>query len=312
MFTQSRLLLLLIAVFFSEMIFGQSSHFTTNDYWKHQRKEIFIGVGATNILSDLGGLDKVGTDYSPIDLEWSMTRFNFHTGFRYRLKQFLATKSVLTYALFQADDALTAEPARRNRNLKVRTHLFEFSQHFEIIIFNDEQYGYRYKPLGVKGVRHKNKLLYIIVGGSFFMYVPQSPTGVNLRPLRTEGQGLPGAKYDEPYKLYSFGIPMGIGYKMGLGATWRLSFELTYTKTFTDYLDDVSTTYYDNNAILNNYGETAAYFADPSPGYFPTWTNHGEMRGDDKHNDAYLYFNMSFIKNLTYKKKRGNKWKASF
>jgi hypothetical protein len=84
---------------------------------------------------------------------------------------------------------------------------------------------------------------------------------------------------------------------------------LSYTKTFTDYLDDVSTVYYDNAAIEAAYGSDAAYWADPSSGVFPTWTDPGEMRGDSKQKDAYFFFNVSLVKNLHHKNGGKVRWK---
>jgi hypothetical protein len=289
--------------------FTQPTHFTDNNYWKHQSKELIFGIGASNFLGDLGGLNRIGTDYSPADLDWAVTRPSGHIGYRFRLKPWLSFKGLLTYAVLKGDDALTYEPARRNRNLKFRSHLFELGIHFEVILFNSEEFGHRYKPLGVKGNHHKNTLVYAIGGGSFFGFITQGPGEggwTNLRPLHTEGQGLPGGP--KQYKPFNFGIPLGIGVKIGLDALWRMTFELTYTKTFTDYLDDVSGVYYDNNAINNAYGSTAAYFADPSAGYFPTWTNPGEQRGDSGDKDAYVMFDISFTRNLSYKRSRGKKW----
>lgn len=287
------------------VVYSQPTNFTTSDYWKHQRKEIYFGVGASNFLGDLGGLNRIGTDYSPMDLEWALTRPSGHVGFRYRLKPWLTTKTHLQYGILKGDDALTQEPSRHYRNLRVRTHLFEVAQHFELIIFNNEHFGKRYKLHGLKGMRNKNTLVYLIGGFSFFGFIPQGPGDggwTNLRPLNTEGQGLPGGP--QPYKFYNFGIPMGGGVKIGIDALWRITFELTYTKTFTDYLDDVSSVYYDNSAIEVAYGPTAAYFADPSTGEFANWTNPGEMRGDSKQKDAYLFFNVSFARNITYKRSK--------
>lgn len=285
--------------------FTQPTNFTTSDYWKHQRKEILFGVGATNFLGDLGGLNRIGTDYSPADLEWVVTRPSGHIGYRYRFRPWFLTKSLLSYGILKGDDALTNEPARHYRNLKVRTHIFEFSQQLEMIIFNNEHFGKRYKIYGLKGHRNKNTLVYLITGFSVFGYIPQGPGDggwTNLRPLHTEGQGLPGGP--NPYKFINCGIPLGVGTKIGIDALWRLTFELTYTKTFTDYLDDVSSVYYDNSAIEANYGSTAAYFADPSSGEFSNWTNPGEMRGDSKQKDAYFFFNVSMVRNVTYKRSK--------
>lgn len=170
-----------------------------------------------------------------------------------------------------------------------RTHLFELSQHIEFIFYSDERFGARHKIYGLKGMRNKNNVGYLFTGIAGFGYIPQGPGEggwTNLRPLKTEGQGLPGGS--RPYGPISFGIPMGVGYKTGIDALWRLSIELSYTQTFTDYLDDVSGKYYDNADIEYHYGSTSAYFADPSSGAFPTWTYEGELRGDSKHKDGYI------------------------
>ena len=296
---------LIFLITISSILQAQPTHFTTSDYWKHQKKEIIFGIGASNLLGDLGGLNRIGTDYSPIDLEWSLTRPSGHFGYRYRFRPLWSTKSMLQYGLLHGDDALTNEPSRHYRNLRVRTHLIEFSQHIEFILFNNEQFGKRYKIHGLKGMRNKNDLWYIFSGITVFAYIPQGPGDggwTNLRPLNTEGQGLPNGP--DKYGIINYGIPFGMGYKIGIDALWRMSFELTYTKTFTDYLDDVSGVYYDNSLISSEYGSTAAYFADPSSGEFATWTDPGEMRGDSKQKDAYLFFNVSFIRNVVYKRSR--------
>lgn len=274
-------------------------------YWRSQRKEIIFGIGAANVLGDLGGLNRVGTDYSPLDLEFALTRPALHFGYRYRFSRYWSTKSILQYGLLRGNDALTSEVARNNRNLNVRTHLLEISQHLEFFIFRHEQSGRFFKTRGIGGLgRNSNFVIYAFSGISGFLYAPQGSrngTWTNLRPLNTEGQGLPDAP--SKYGLFSYGIPMGFGYKVSLDAAWRISLELSYTKTFTDYLDDVSGDYYDNAAIENAYGAEAAYFADPSEGggEFATWTNPGEMRGDPEQKDGYVFFNISVVRNVTYR-----------
>ncbi len=289
---------------------AQTSNFTRPGHWKNQKKEILFGVGASSFLGDLGGLNKIGTHNSPVDIDWNTTRPSGHIGYRYRFQAWFATKTLFQYAVLKGDDAWTNEPSRRNRNLSFRTHLFELSQTLEFIFYSNESVGARTKIYGLKGARNKNTIAYFFTGISGFGYIPQGPGDggwTNLRPLHTEGQGLEGG--GKEYKKIGVGIPMGIGYKVGLDALWRISFELSYTQTFTDYLDDVSGVYFDNDAIEASYGSTSAYFADPSSGAFPTWTHEGELRGDSAHNDGYIFFNVSFIRNVTYKSHGRLKWK---
>lgn len=283
--------------------FGQPTNFTTNDYYKHQRKEIFFGIGATNVLTDLGGLNRVGTDYSFMDLEWSQTRIGGHFGYRYRLRPLWSTKTIIQYGWFAGDDKKTQEPYRHNRNLNFSTHMFELSQHIEFIIFNNEHFGKRHSIQGLKGMRNKNTLVYAFSGITGFLYLPKAKGGAFLRPLHTEGQGMPGGP--SKYGLFNYGIPFGMGCKIGIDALWRITFELSYTKTFTDYFDDVSGVYYD----FEGNGFSAPPEADPSSGAFATWTDPGEIRGDTKQNDAYFFFNISAVRNITYKRTRKIKWK---
>ena len=290
--------------------FAQTTNFTTSDYWKSQKKEIGFGIGVSNLLGDLGGLDRIGTDYSPVDLEFTLTRPSAHIYYKYRIRPWILCNTIITYAMLKGDDQLTNEPARHYRNFRIRTHLIEISEHLELVVYNNEHYGARHKIRGLKGHKNKNSIFYIFSGISAFVYIPQAQyngSWTNLRPLNTEGQGLPGGPID--YGLFNIGIPFGVGYKLGIDEIWRINFELSYTKTFTDYLDDVSSFYYDNDLIRTNYGDMAADLADPSSGIYPGWTAHGQMRGDKKHKDAYLLFNVSLVKNLTQKNKKRLKWR---
>ncbi len=97
-------------------------------------------------------------------------------------------------------------------------------------------------------------------------------------------------------------LPLGIGYRYELDKKWTIGAELTHRITFTDYIDDVSTVYYDNDLIRQGQGELAAFFADPSLGFYvdengreiplnSTFT--GAQRGDNNDNDAYFTFVVS-------------------
>lgn len=107
----------------------------------HQKKELIFGVGASKFLGDLGGVNRQGTHWLPIDMEWNVTRPSGHIGFRYRFASLWVTKTLFQYAVLKGDDALTNEPFRRNRNLAFRTHLLELSQHIEFIFYSDERFG---------------------------------------------------------------------------------------------------------------------------------------------------------------------------
>ena len=82
---------------------------------------------------------------------------------------------------------------------------------------------------------------------------------------------------------------MGLGVRRALNKTMTIGLELQYTKTFTDYIDDVSGTYYDHQELSDARGPLAAYLADPSLGEVPGQTATGQQRGYADHNDGYLF-----------------------
>ena len=112
-----------------------------------------------------------------------------------------------------------------------------------------------------------------------------------------------------------------------------LKVELKYRFTFTDYIDDVSGVYFQNNVIAQNYGTTASYFADPAiighathgpedgdvqgTESFLAQTFAGQIRGDATDKDGYMIAMLSVYKKIyTAKRSRRRKTirrvKASF
>src|SRR5205085_5282395 len=81
-----------------------------------------------------------------------------------------------------------------------------------------------------------------------------------LEPLGTEGQGVNGMK---PSKRVPIALPIGGGIKVSLGRM-GIGLELGARRTYTDYLDDVSTIYPDMNALLLNNGPVAVALSDRS------------------------------------------------
>jgi hypothetical protein len=266
---------------------------TSAQSWKKYRKQYILGVGAANFLGDLGGRDQIGTNWI-LDLELPLTRPAFTAGYKYQVFHDGHWETNLNLGWVRGDDNLTAEPARQVRNLKFKSPIVELSTQFDYYILK-ERSGHLYKLKGIKGQKWKNFNLYAFAGIGLFYFNPKGPLNgswVALQPLGTEGQGLNGTK---KYSRINFSIPYGIGIGRALDRQWNISLEIGMRKTFTDYIDDVSGNYYDNNAILQSRGATAAYFADPTLpenkilGYSLT----GEQRGDPSDKDAFMF---AFIK----------------
>lgn len=294
-------ILIVLLFFVVETVVSQSSNFNTTRNWSQNKKEVYFGIGGTNFTGDLGGRDRIGTDFSLVDLDWPATFAGFSMGYRYRWHPYWATSTDLYSGVVRGDDANTNEIIRRSRNLHFRSPIISLAQRIEWIILANEQVGRRYNIPGLRGFKDKTQHLYLFTGASLTYFNPQAKingTWTNLRPLKTEGQGLPGGA--DPYLPFTFVIPLGIGIKTSISKMWRIGLEVSYNKTFTDYIDDVSGNYYDPEELLSSVGPDAVYAADPSIEN-QNWFAEGQQRGDPDEKDAFYIANIVFVKNITYR-----------
>ena len=262
-------------------------------------KEWVFGFGAANFLGELGGANQIGTHFVK-DFEFSTTRPSAQLGYRYKFKKRWAVKAGIYWQLVSGSDRLTKEPFRQNRNLSFRSNIYEISGQAEYY-FTKEQVGRHYKIKNAKGMKNFNLQGYLFLGFGGFFFNPKAEYNgkwVALQPLGTEGQGLPGGP--KKYSRFSFCIPYGFGVKNALNSEFSIGLEVGMRKTFTDYIDDVSGVYYDNNAILNARGQMAATLADPSLYSMPGGNVYGsyqsgpnQERGDHKELDSYMFINIT-------------------
>lgn len=167
--------------------------------------------------------------------------------------------------------------------------------------FQQEQVGHRYRLRKVRGMKGYELYTYAFVGVGVFYFDPKTTykgTTIRLQPLGTEGQGLIPSR--NRYSLVQLCIPVGIGFKYTIDRTWGVGLELGIRKTFTDYIDDVSTTYFDFNNYPNA-NQDAAALSDRSNQSDPVVTTPGEQRGDPRDKDSYMFG----IFSINYKLKNG-------
>lgn len=271
--------------------------------WKRHRGEIFFSGGASQMLGDLGGGTGVGQN-SLADLNLEATNFVFSTGFKYRVTPEVTARLGLSWARVSASDEFSQDnQGRRNRNLSVRTDVIELSPMLEFYIIKDKlplnlSLGRRYRRHG-QGASFS---LYVATGFTMFYYNPQAQLGNtwhNLRPLSTEGQGI--APASGLYSEFSFALPVGLGFKLNLTRDWSIGVEGQARFTATDYLDDVSTTYYDNEAIANARGPVAAELADRR---IENSGGAGGIRGNPDNNDVYFMLQFNVVKRIQMMKRR--------
>ena len=200
----------------------------------------------------------------------------------------------------------------KRRNLSFKSYLFEGSLRAEFNFF----------PFSMRD-DHFVWTPYIFCGLGFFTYNPTAYytdpiTGesgwYDLQPLCTEGQGTSLNPEKSPYTLKQLSMPFGIGAKYHPNKSLTLSVEYGFRKTWTDYLDDVSTVYVNNHDLKNIMGDVAAGLADRSGEVEPGFVNvAGMKRGDDSLDDWFAYFNVNmtikfdFLFGWMLKKKCDNK-----
>lgn len=283
------------------------------NYWKSNRHSLGFGAGAANFLGELGGRDQIGSDFI-YDLNWSETRPMLQALYRYQVSSRLFAKTQLAFGYIGGNDALTEEMFRRNRNLHFRSSIVELTLQLEYVVWDfSPKRRYNLRP---GGKRPTHAHIYASGGIGVARFNPKANFGGKWYPLRdmgTEGQGLEDGP--DKYSLFTVVLPVGAGVRWELNPQWTLGLELVHRITFTDYMDDVSTVYYDNQKIEEAYGELAAYFANPTLGYYideagreiplnSTFT--GAQRGDPSDDDSYMTATVNVYYKLAQKRfKRG-------
>ncbi len=253
--------------------------FTARFAVAQQYAEVGISGGGSYYLGDLnpGG-------------QFLLTSPAFGGFLRHNFNERIAVRGSLMYGTLKGDDAVSK--INTNRNLNFTSHITDISGVFE---FNFLEYF-------IGSLRHF-VTPYMYGGASVFFFNPKATyNGITqeLQPLNTEGQGnsnFPGRK---PYRRTGFSIPFGIGVKYSLNDFIGMSVDWTMHKAFTDYIDDVSTTYYlDLKGTDPGEADIPELFSDPT-------LNHtkGMQRGDSKYNDWYSFLSVSVSLRLNYLNKQ--------
>lgn len=177
------------------------------------------------------------------------------------------------------DDAVSL--ANPLRNLRFKSNISEFS------IIGE----FNFLPYFV-GSKINYFSPYLLVGFGYFRFNPKAPYGYGYEPLR---KLITEFEKDE-YNLYGFAGIFGFGFKYSLTNRIGIALEWGMRKTYTDYLDDISTKYPD---LTNVTDHKVIMLSDPSS------TKHapGMQRGNPQNNDWYSFAGLT----ISYRFKLGEK-----
>lgn len=233
-----------------------------------QKWEIGLQFGPSNYQGDLAS-----------DISLKETHFSGGIFFKRNTSQFFSHYFSLMEGEISGNDKNFKD--QKIRNLSFQTFISEISYQIEFNFF----------PFSF-GLNHKDFTPYVFTGLSLFNYNPQ--TNFNgqtekLNKLDTEGK-LASNEKKYAYSLYQFAIPMGGGFKYSVSDKLIVGINVGFRSTFTDYLDDVSSTYYDKKILLDRNGNISVALSDRSgeSGSQPIGII-GKQRGRSDQKDWYIF-----------------------
>ncbi len=232
-------------------------------------------------LDVFGGISTYQGDLQNRRFTLEQSNLALGLGLSYDLSPKFSVRTGFTYGKVEGDDKKnTSTKGNEIRNLNFKSNITELHLGLEYNFFNLE--GTSITPYVFAGV----------AGFHFNPYTKDSAGNkVFLQPLSTEGQGLAAYPDRKPYKLTQFSIPFGGGLKFSVSETLQIGLEIGLRKLFTDYLDDVSSTYVDRTTLFNAKGAKAVELAFRGDEYNPTlvYPPDNTQRGNPKRKDLYYF-----------------------
>jgi len=235
---------------------------------------LVAGTGASSYFGEL----KNPKDY--ID-----AKPNVNLGLSFYLTNRISVRTEATWFQLKGDDAKADDGSRRRRNLSFSSNNFELNATGAINLY----------PNGNRYYRRPGFNLYGFAGLGLIYFNPTTQYNgktTALAPLKTENVS---------YSRVALVIPFGLGVRLRTGPNTNICFEGGYRKTFTDYLDDVSTVYPDpatlgSQAAIDLSNRYVDNDGNPDPGR----ATPGMQRGDAGKKDGYFLLNIKLEYYLSY------------
>lgn len=262
--------------------------FCSTKFYSQYLWDYGVSAGVANYVGEIGGKDKDRQDFL-MDLRIPNTRWGFGGFAQYKWKPKVSFKAAFEYCRISGDDKLSTNKGRNARNLSFRNDMLLLGVTGEYFFYENNDLGntYRFK----NGFR-----AYIFAGvGGYYSNPKANYKGewVALRPLQTE---------NVKYSAFGLALPYGLGFYFTVNKRHRIGFEAKAYKTFTDYLDDVSSQFADpatQTPLAAALGSRTNELTDVDPALaknyiYNTVDNPGNKRGDPSHKDQLLSMNVSY------------------
>lgn len=251
---------------------------------RKQYNTVGVSLNAMNYFGDITPTPSIPS------FRAGATRPNIGLSFTHRFAPRISGRASLSYGRITGSDEKAADQNdqdakfRYNRNMNFRNDILELAA---VGIFDLVENRNNY-------IKRPDFVPYLFGGVGVIHHNPkgENATGniVALQPLKTEGQS-------SGYGLTQFVIPFGAGARYKLNRSFDIGLELGFRKTFTDYLDDVSTNY---TSASNLTSPDALYFGGgitrtDVPGTYTGTAaqNGGYQRGKSNEDDWYTTLGIS-------------------
>jgi hypothetical protein len=231
-------------------------------------------------VTAFGGFANYSGDLQTKRLTLDQSKAALGIGVKYDITPRISARAGINFARLEGNDKNNSGLLLA-RNLNFQTSLLEGNLMLEYTLLDLSEKKFSPFIFGGVAVYHFNPFTYDSLGNK-----------INLQPLGTEGQGLAAYPDRKPYNLTQFAIPFGAGIKLRVAQNVVLSYEIGLRKLFTDYLDDVSSTYVDQSLLLAARGPRAvemAYRGGELKTGDPAYPADGTVRGGSKYKDWYYF-----------------------
>lgn len=242
----------------AEATFGQS-------FYAIRKNRSIILVAGTGTSTYIGELSNPG-DYFD-------TKLNINAGLQMYFTPRISGRVEATWFTLRGTDSKADDESRKSRNLSFSSNNVELGFTGAISLF----------PNGNRYYRRPYFNFYAFAGVGFIYFNPKTEyqgQTYTLQPLNTEGAD---------YSRFGLVIPYGLGGRLKAGPNFNIALEGGYRKTFTDYLDDVSTVHLGPAAFSD---PIAAALSDRRPEIGKPAKPAGTQRGNPDSMDGYFLVNI--------------------
>ena len=194
-------------------------------------------------------------------------------GLMYYASKRLGVRAEFSWVTLSGSDANSTSEGKNVRNLSFTSGNYELAVSGVVNLI----------PQGGRFYQRPQFNVYGFAGVGVLYFNPKAELDGKkypLRPLLTEGVA---------YSRVTPIIPFGLGAKLKVTPFFNLALEAGWRKTFTDYLDDVSTVHVDNNSFTD---PIAKQLADRRPEIGLPVAAAGAKRGNPDNKDAYMLFSV--------------------